>query len=310
VPPKKTLVPQSLAESSTWISHHRNVGGILDYWIAEGYLPVDFIVDADVLDLGGGYGSLAVLLLERGARSVTVLDPDLSEEFYRQHFSLLEGIKYHKGTIELFEERGQFDLVTASSVTEHILDLARCLRRVYGVLRAGGSFFTSHDNYYHPSGAHDYFMFRQDSRGYEYAGPDCWATSEKCESSREFRSTLATSSPWAWGEAQEMALTPLNCDACPLFKRARPWAHLLYADEFNKVFDQEFFTTGRAGSGLNKVTPFMLRQFMVEAGFSLELWHRNFVANEPPPALLCEPHWHNAMDLRTLNILARGKRVS
>ena len=58
--------------------------------------------------------------------------------------------------------------------------------------------------------------------------------------------SLMANGPWAWDAATENALTPLNCTLCaPLYKRARPWAHLIYADEFLKVFPQEFFRLGR-----------------------------------------------------------------
>jgi SAM-dependent methyltransferase len=322
---RSTLLPQSLADQQSWVSHHENVERALGYWLTERYLTEEYIENADILDFGGGYGSLALLLLERGARSVTVLDPDLDEGFYRQHLGDVKGLSHYKGTIEQFTRADEtepepgsfgadvrpepvggrhFDLVIASSVTEHVLDLAQTLIRIYEMLRPGGVFFTAHDNYYHPSGAHDNFMLRYGPEGFGYTGPECWTFAERCEASRDFRTAMAASAPWAWDDVGESALTPENCEACLLFKRTKPWAHLLYADTFNAVFPQEFFTSGRPRSGLNKITPFMLRQFILEAGFGIDVWHRNFVLNDPPRELLVEPYWHNEMDLKTLNIIA------
>ncbi len=255
---------------------------------------------------------MALLLLERGARSVTVIDTGLNEPFFREHLANVPGLSFYKGSVESYaaESCGLFELIVASSVTEHVLNLAEVLQVLYRILRPGGAFFTAHDNYYQPCGHHDGFMVVQGPQGFAYPGPHCWEHVEKCSVSSEFRMSLMANGPWAWDAATENALTPLNCTLCPLYKRARPWAHLIYADEFLKVFPQEFFSTGRPHSGLNKITPFMLRQFIVEAGFEVELWQRNFIANEPPDELLCEPHCHNPVDLKTVNILARGRRLA
>lgn len=49
----------------------------------------------------------------------------------------------------------------------------------------------------------------------------------------------------------------------------------------------------------------MLRQFLIEAGFKIELFHRNRVENEPPTELLEEPYYFSKMDLQTFNIITR-----
>ncbi|MFO1075544.1 MAG: hypothetical protein U1E17_23160, partial [Geminicoccaceae bacterium] len=86
---------------------------------------------------------------------------------------------------------------------------------------------------------------------------------------------------------------------CFYFRRAQPWAHLLYQAEFRTYFGNETFFTGRRRSALNKVTLFQLRQFIVEAGMSIVAGDRSFVANEPPAALLGAPHFLSREDLRT-----------
>jgi hypothetical protein len=57
---------------------------------------------------------------------------------------------------------------------------------------------------------------------------------------------------------------------------------------------------GFSAGGLNKVTPFQLRQFLVEAGFVVNYWYATKVTNKLPCALrriLYE------QDLRAVNIL-------
>lgn len=300
------MLPQSLAEQTGYSAHFQDVAGVLGYWLEQRFLTPESIVGADILDFGGGSGPLAILLMERGAKSVTVLDPDLDEPFYQRHFRQINGLDYYKGTVQSFasEHAGQtFDLVVSCSVTEHVMNLADALKVIHVILRPGGAFFTAHDNYYHPSGAHDNFMLRAEPEGYAFAGPECWNSAERCEASREFRAAMSASAPWSWNAAADSALTPSDCGRCAFFKRARPWAHLLNADAFSSVFPQPFFT-----SGLNKITPFMLRQFILEAGFTLDVWHRHLVQNTPPHELLGDPYWHNETDLKTLNIIARASR--
>ncbi|MFB0490871.1 SAM-dependent methyltransferase [Methylobacterium sp. OAE515] len=289
---------------------------MLRQFIAEGLLPEDTIQGAHILDFGGWNGSLALILLELGAGSVTVLDPDLLTPFIDKHMSKVPGLNTFKGTIQDFaEERRKkgateppFDLVVAFSVTEHVLDLPQALYVLRDMIKPGGFFFTSHDNYYQPSGAHDGFIVTYGTDGAGYYGPRCWETEAKCATSEEFRSQAAASGPWAWGEEDERSKTPEDCTACPFFKRARPWAHLLYAEEFCTVFKNRFFSTGRNGSGLNKITPFQLKQFTIEAGFAIEIFNRMSVPNEVPPELLSEPHWHNEQDLKTLCIQMRARK--
>ena len=50
----------------------------------------------------------------------------------------------------------------------------------------------------------------------------------------------------------------------------------------------------------------MLKQFIIEAGLEIKVWKRHEVSNEVPLELLVEPHWHNAADLKTINIIARA----
>jgi SAM-dependent methyltransferase len=333
----QTLVTDKLRNNDSWYSHYLTVKGVFEYWLSASFLLIDDIVDVDVLDLGGGYAQLSLILLEKGARSVTIIDPSLDQNFYSEYFAEIPNLKYFSGTIEQFYEKNSwksedlrncnlrnvrsdiqntkakqhfFGAVLACSVTEHILNLAECLHSVWESLKPNGSLFMAHDNYYHPSGAHDNFILRFDNQqNCSYQGPRCWELEAKCRESLGFREKLKTTAPWGWDEKIEKRLTPDNCPDCPFFKRTNPWAHLLFQDEFNQIFPQIFFSSGRTSSGLNKITPYMLRQFLIESNFKIEIWHRNFAKNEPPVELLQEPYCLSEIDLRTLNIVTRARKV-
>ncbi len=267
------------------------------------------LVNIDILDLGGGNAQLALLLLKKGAKSVTIIDPSLNEDFCTLHLDKIPNLVYYKGTLEQYlsetDYLKSFGSILACSVTEHIQNLAECLRDVFKILLPKGMLFLAHDNYYHPSGAHDNFILNFDGRSIDYRGPQCWLSPEKCTNSQAFRESLKVNVPWAWNEQDQALLNSDNCENCHFYKRTKPWAHLLNHIEFNQVYRQNFFSTGMKNSGLNKITPFMLRQFLVEAGFKIELWHRNRVENEPPAELLEEPYYFSKIDLQTFNIITR-----
>jgi 2-polyprenyl-6-hydroxyphenyl methylase/3-demethylubiquinone-9 3-methyltransferase len=310
---QSSRVSQALLDFPGWSTNLDNIRHVLGLFFAAGHLDEASISGADVLDFGGGSGALAVILLEMGARSVTLLDPFLDDYFSQTYLTGIDGLRLFKGTIQQFTKQDasssgpQFDLAIAISVTEHVQDLAQCLYYIRDALRPGGVFFTLHDNYYHPIGSHDNFILRYEGGQCGYFGPACWTFPERCEVSQSFRSEMALHAPWSWNDMDERSRTPENCNSCPFFKRTKPWAHLLFAEEFNDVFHTDFFTSGRSGSGLNKITPFMLRQFITEAGFDVEVWHQNLVPNEVPPELLVAPFSHNETDLKTLNIVARAR---
>lgn len=300
-----------LPDDVGWLSHYKALDMNLRSWESKSLLTSDEICGAHILDFGGSWGQLAVHFITRGANSVTVVDTSLPTEFYRHKLRHFSALHYENTTIENFAsgDHCDFDLIVAHTVTEHVQNLAPCLSSIYKLLRSGGLFFVVHDNYYHPSGAHDNIMLQCNDKGvYGYRGPKCWDTSVKCVTSMEFRSSMRASMPWAWDIGAEQMLTPENCENCLFFKRTHPWAHLLYQNEFNSVFPQECFSTGQADSMLNKITPFQLRQYIIEAGFELELWQRTFVNNSPPKVLLSEPFCLNETDLKTVNVYARCRK--
>ncbi len=115
--------------------------------------------------------------------------------------------------------------------------------------------------------------------------------------------------PWTWDGTIDSRLTPEDCRKCPYYRRAQPWAHLLNQLEFRNVFPQVGFTTGYAKSSLNKVTPFQLRQFVIEAGFEIERWVPHVINNEPPDELLKPPFNFSRQDLCSSTITVRCRKT-
>lgn len=270
-----------------------------------GCMPPSAYVGKDVLDVGCGIGAASAVFVNRGARFVWGIDPTLTAEQVHA-LRALPRSRFSAAALDAkpFGEQ-RFDLVYARFVTEHIYDLPRAFAMVHDLLRPGGRFVGLHDNYLGPMGAHEQGLFGaadgQSTRVVSIAVA-CWEHPARCEASREFRSRYASDhNP----NADAWTLTPDDCERCPYFRRAQLWAHLRYQDAFPSLFAGEFFRTWSDG-GLNKVTPFQLRQLLVEAGFAITTWTPVVVTDETPPSSLLE-HF-SAADLQTGPILFAADR--
>jgi len=177
-------------------------------------------------------------------------------------------------------------------------------------LAPGGVLFLNHDNYYQPVGSHDHGFLYWKNNEIVFLGPRCWEKQAKCAESADFRASIATRLPWTWDARTEARLTPEDCQRCPYYRRAQPWAHLLYQSEFRDVYPQPCFTTGYPRSSLNKITPFMLRQFIIEAGFDIEGSTGIQIKNVPPDELLRPPYNLNPDDLCTTTIALRCRKAA
>lgn len=276
------------------------------HWLRDrGVLPTEIVRGETVVDWECGDGAFAVAMLLEGAGRVVAVDSWLDEAAVPPPLLLLPGLAIAKldiaGTGAALAEAGVLaDLVFANTVTEHIPDLVGAFTEIRRLLRPGGYFFTNHDNYLQPVGSHDHgFLFYGPDLEIVFQGVRCWEQEEKCAASAEHRARIARDYAWTWTPDLERTRDPSDCQRCFYFRRAQPWAHLLYQAEFRTYFGNETFFTGRRRSALNKVTLFQLRQFIVEAGMSIVAGDRSFVANEPPAALLGAPHFLSREDLRT-----------
>jgi len=198
----------------------------------------------------------------------------------------------------------RFDLVYARLVTEHLIDLQGDLARIFELLKPGGRFVALHDNYYWPMGLHDHVFFEATDNTfttYRSRAVACWQAPNLCEASAEFRAMIEQKHDW---NIKDWVLAPDNCPACPYYRRSQLWGHLLYQQDFNTIYAGVFFKTNPTG-GLNKVTPFQLRQLLIEAGFTLTTWSARRIANEPPADLL---ELFTKNDLQTASILFAGDK--
>jgi 2-polyprenyl-6-hydroxyphenyl methylase/3-demethylubiquinone-9 3-methyltransferase len=286
----------------------------LEKLLAAGHVTPADIAGKRILDWECGSGVYSLLFVEHGAARCDAIDSWLWTEACQQSMGHLPQIQFAKVSLEEFaadpSRAGAFDFVFANTVTEHMLNLPRQLPLVGRLLRTGGLFVTNHDNYYQPVGSHDHgFLFYGRGAFIEPKGPRCWEAPDKCAASKDHRATIMKDLWWTWDESMEKKLTPADCTKCPYYKRSQPWAHLLHQAEFRDVYPQPCFTTGYVKSSLNKITPFQLKQFVIEAGFDITAWIANRLTNEPPETLLKPPFGFSREDLQTATITVVARKA-
>jgi hypothetical protein len=287
----------------------------LDHFIAAGLVPADSIKDRVIVDWEAGDAAFSVAFLRRGAKQVFAIDSWMDVAQIPHSLMDHSQLKIQKTSISAFShwigsEGLAVNLVFANTVTEHLQQLPQDLRHVVAVLADGGALFTNHDNYYQPVGSHDHgFLFYGRNNTIETIGPTCWLDSKKCEASALHRSKVARDLPWTWDERNERTKNPADCFHCHYYMRSQPWAHLIHQDQFLSLYPQTSFHTGVNGASLNKLSPFQLRQFILEAGFHIEKSERVFVNNEPPDKL--RDIGVSIIDLRTamFRVLARKPKL-
>jgi hypothetical protein len=248
-----------------------------------------------------------------GAQHVVGIDTWLHTDYSSRILSRLPGTSFRKLSIKEFRSVAdrEFDFVFANTVTEHLIDLPQQLIACADLIKAGGLLFVNHDNYYQPVGSHDHgFLFYGPNNKIVSLGPECWSDRRKCQVSEDFRHSIAQRFPWTWDEQTESLLDPSACDECPYYKRSRPWAHLIFHDDFRRIFPQVSFTTGYGKSSLNKITTFQLRQYITEAGFDIECWVPSMVANSPPGFLTRPPYNFSPNELKTCTVIAVCRKTS
>lgn len=263
---------------------------VLDEMIRDGRMDPQWFKGKRVIDWEAGDCAFAVALFLRGASSIVAIDtwlmPELVPEALKEHPQFYIA----KESIQEFQSSHaseKFDLIFANTVTEHLQALPVAFDTVRNLLAPGGLFVTNHDNYYQPGGHHDHGMLYYAGAKIVFQGTECWDSVTKCVASREHRALIGEKYPWTWNAHHEAQRNPENCEACPYFKRAKPWAHLLYQHNFTNTWGVTFTTHPDRGT-INKVTPFQLRQYVIEAGFEIIKEHHAKVQNDVPTQLLAE----------------------
>ncbi len=311
-----TQIVQAICnQNENFANAYRSYRSDFEYWAANDVLSVSQIKGKRILDWECGSGVFTAIFAEEGAAKVTAIDSWLDTNSIDETLSVLPHTSFHKNSIEELaqdqQNHGSFDLIFANTVTEHLPNLARLMTLCYKLLAINGELVLNHDNYYQPVGSHDHgFLFYSNDNEITFQGPRCWESQSKCEESAEYRKSVSKRFSWTWTEWNEKQLTPDNCKYCPYYRRAQPWAHLLYQQEFRQVFPHQCFTSGYPSSGLNKITPFQLRQFLIEAGFNIERWLPSHIKNQPPQELLEPPFNFNSDDLCTAVIAIRCSKAA
>jgi 2-polyprenyl-6-hydroxyphenyl methylase/3-demethylubiquinone-9 3-methyltransferase len=256
-----------------------------------GTLPSALVQGKVIVDWEAGDLAFSVALLLSGAEKVFAIDCSMQFQQIPTAIKELPRLKILRGSIidflslrkASFEIGGRVDLIFSNTVTEHIQALPASFKAASELLESGGYLFTNHDNYYQPVGSHDHgFLYYGEDNKIAFQGIRCWERNEKCTSSENHRREIATKFPWTWDASLDALCDPARCQECPYFRRSQPWAHLIYQDDFNRLFPGAAFKTGVEGASLNKVTLFQLRQYILESGFHVITEQRNRVSNELP----------------------------
>jgi 2-polyprenyl-6-hydroxyphenyl methylase/3-demethylubiquinone-9 3-methyltransferase len=256
--------------------------GSFDTWRS---MPPETYAGKDVLDIGCGVGSSSACFLERGARFVWGIDPVIPDALMKR-LGLLQRSRFTSGPLKrAVFGKTRFDLIYAHFVTEHIHDLPADLSLVFDLLKPGGRFVGVHDNFYGPMGGHDHAFMGpagNTNRIVSKAVP-CWKSPLRCEASAEFRASAEKRHDWT---LTHWRLTPEDCSRCLYYHRAQVWGHLQFQEDYPGDYPGDFYKCSTPDGGLNKVTPFQLRQYFIEAGFDLVTWEPHQVENIPTAALL------------------------
>ena len=95
-----------------------------------------------IIEHGAGTGELSRLLLERGARPLTLTEPDPKlAAMLATAFAGEPGVEVAHTTLEGYLDRagaGCADAIVSSNVLEHVVDDEACLAAMWKLLRPGG----------------------------------------------------------------------------------------------------------------------------------------------------------------------------
>lgn len=101
----------------------------------------DFKTSSSVLDIGTRFGSFLMRLSQLGYRNLCGIDTDADciDQGRKAYPELAANLQHHGGGYFPFEA-GQFDVVTAFDVIEHVVDVGSFLQDARRVLKPGGTF--------------------------------------------------------------------------------------------------------------------------------------------------------------------------
>lgn len=115
-----------------------SVGHNYRRWILDQFVPY---LGKDVVEVGAGSGDFSKLLLERGIRSLTAVEPAANMyPILRTALAAFENARVSQGRLQdvLSQLKTRPDTITYISVLEHILDDGKELEQAFEVLIPGG----------------------------------------------------------------------------------------------------------------------------------------------------------------------------
>ena len=268
--------------------------GVLKNWVSLGMLPN--LTGLNVWDIGCGWGDFTSAFIAEGANHVIATDIALDYKHIPESLFQHQRASFREGDTEklcplVFD--GQFgsvpNILFMHLMTEHVDDLKSFIKAIRSNISADCILLIRHDNYYQPVGHHDHSFLFLDPVTYTVQPQtiSCWTKPERCAAYILNRKNLPN---WQWSVDSEETVGH-DCDQCNYKLRSQPWAHLLYQNEFNKIWPEPFFK-----NSLNKITIFQIRQFLMEAGFGISNEQRSWISNEIPADLICNFSKH---DLQT-----------
>ena len=102
-------------------------------------LPVEFVKDKKVCDIGSGTGRIVNMLLDAGARLVIAVEPSDAYKACEINTSLRkERVELINDIGESLPPRGDIDLIVSFGVLDHICDPMPTIRAAYRALKPGG----------------------------------------------------------------------------------------------------------------------------------------------------------------------------
>jgi hypothetical protein len=300
VTPLQSLMIELEHESPAWYAQFLGYNNQLRHWIENGMIPNP--QGRIVWDLGCGWAAFSLAFLAQGAKGVVATDTFLDR-------SQIPVALFSTGLIDFRQCAADSlstevfplselapSLVFMHLMTEHVDDLPSLFSSIRAQCSTNTKLFIHHDNYYHPVGHHDhgFLMLDAEKHAITSLATPCWTSLSGCISSEKHRAQLSRERVWQWGDVSDSTRDPSNCQNCNYRIRAQPWAHLIAANNFASVWPEAFFT-----DALNKITPFQLRQYLIEAGYQIDSEVRNELNNKVPQELL---HQFTDSDLRTFTI--------
>ncbi len=259
-----------------------------------------------VWDLGCGDGTFSAAFADMGAKEI--LATDLQSLIPPARMERRQ-IRFRQGgfdeAVEAFGVNGQVqvDLVFMHLMTEHVTDLRTFLRTLAACIEPGTQILLHHGSYYQPVGHHDFGFLCLDEATWKIAprGVRCWEAAARCAASASDRQRIAGENWFHWSDASEATRNPDDCAGCNYFRRSKPWAHLLYGDDYSRTFPEVWFR-----DQLNRATSSQVRWLAQEAGFSVIVEHKSYVMNEVPDDLAST---HGAQELSTYDHTLRATRL-